>query len=198
MTGMFDPEAFPLRLNLGCGYDRKPGYLNVDFQAFHEPDLVADVTDLAMLPDGRYEEIVAQEALPDADEGDVRLFVMNGEPLVDGGHHAAFRRVNTTGDKRSNMRVGGEARTAKVTDAMLEVVEAVRPKLIADGMFLVGLDIVGDKLVEVNVFSPGGLGSCEQLYKVRFTETVIDALERKVELRRHYGRDLGNKRLATL
>ena len=39
------------------------------------------------------------------------------------------------------------------------VAEAVRPKLLADGMFLVGLDIVGDKLMEVNVFSPGGLGT---------------------------------------
>ena len=45
---------------------------------------------------------------------------------------------------------------------MLQIAEAVRPKLLADGMFLVGLDIVGDKLMEVNVFSPGGLGSCEQ------------------------------------
>jgi glutathione synthase len=108
---------------------------------------------------GRDGYVVAQEALPDAEEGDVRVFVMNGEPLMAGGHHAAFRRVNTTSDLRSNMRVGGEARRAKVTDAILEVVDAVRPKLLADGMFLVGLDIVGDKLMEVNVFSPGGLGS---------------------------------------
>ncbi|MFL6203722.1 MAG: glutathione synthetase [Acidimicrobiales bacterium] len=147
---------------------------------------------------GRDGYIVAQEALPEADDGDVRLFVMNGEPLTVDGHHAAFRRVNTTGDKRSNMRVGGEAKQAKVTDAILEVVEAVRPKLIADGMFLVGLDIVGDKLMEINVFSPGGLGSCEALYKAPFTEAVIDALEHKVELRRHYGQSLGNARLATL
>ena len=76
---------------------------------------------------------------------------------------------------------------SKVTDAMLELVDAVRPKLIADGMFLVGLDIVGDKLMEINVFSPGGLGSCESLYKARFTDEVIAALERKVDLRRHYG-----------
>ena len=54
---------------------------------------------------------------------------------------------------------------SKVDDAMLRVAEAVRPKLMADGMFLVGLDIVGDKLMEVNVFSPGGLGSCESLYE---------------------------------
>ena len=74
----------------------------------------------------------------------------------------------------------------------------MRPKLIADGMFLVGLDIVGDKLMEINVFSPGGLGSCQKLYDVDFTETVIEALERKVALRPHYGLSLGNVRLATL
>ena len=147
---------------------------------------------------GRDGYVVAQEELPDADAGDVRLFVMNGEPLMSGTHHAAFRRVNKTTDKRSNMRVGGKAEPVKVTDAMLEVVDAVRPKLLADGMFLVGLDIVGDKLVEVNVFSPGGLGSCESLYKARFTDAVIDALERKLALRDHYGRSLSNTRLATL
>jgi glutathione synthase len=147
---------------------------------------------------GRDGYVVAQEALADAEDGDVRLFVMNGKPLTAGGHHAAFRRVNKGGDKRSNMRVGGEAQPAKVTDAMLEVVEAVRPKLIADGMFLVGLDIIGDKLMEINVFSPGGLGSCEALYKTSFTEAVIDALEAKVDLRRHYGQSVSNARLATL
>ena len=124
---------------------------------------------------------------------------MNGEPLVLDGRHAAFRRVNTTKDRRSNMSVGGKARAAKVTSEMLDVAAAVRPKLVADGMFLVGLDIVADKLMEVNVFSPGGLGTCETLYDRKFTEAVVDALEQKVEARRHY--DVGamdNKQLATL
>ena len=147
---------------------------------------------------GRDGYIVAQEVLPEADQGDVRLFMMNGEPLVADGHHAAFRRVNKTADPRSNMRVGGKAEPVKVTDAMLELAAAVRPKLLADGMFLVGLDIVGDKLMEINVFSPGGLGSCESIYKTKFTEPVIDALERKVELRHHYGHTLANIRLASL
>ncbi len=147
---------------------------------------------------GRDGYIVAQEVLPEADEGDVRLFVMNGEPLVAGGHHAAFRRVNRTADKRSNMRVGGTAEPVKVTDEMLGLAAAVRPKLLADGMFLVGLDIVGDKLMEVNVFSPGGLGSCESIYKAKFNDAVIDSLERKVDLRRHYGNTIPNARLATL
>jgi glutathione synthase len=147
---------------------------------------------------GRDGYIVAQQVLPDADEGDVRMFVMNGEPLMAGGQHAAFRRVNRTADPRSNMRVGGTAEPVKVTDAMLALADAVRPKLLEDGMFLVGLDIVGDKLMEVNVFSPGGLGSCESIYEVKFIDAVVDALERKIDLRAHYGRTIDNARLATL
>jgi glutathione synthase len=147
---------------------------------------------------GRDGYIVAQEALPDADRGDVRMFVLNGEPLRVGDHYAAFARVNTTADRRSNMRVGGKPKAVKVTDEMLGLADAVRPKLLADGMFLVGLDIVGDKLMEVNVFSPGGLGSAEQLYKAKFADPVIDALEHKVSLRTHYPQGIANRRLATL
>jgi glutathione synthase len=147
---------------------------------------------------GRDGYIVAQEMLPEAEHGDVRLFLMNGEPLVAGGQLAAFRRVNPTTDRRSNMRVGGEPERVKVDDVMLQVAEAVRPKLLADGMFFVGLDIVGDKLMEVNVFSPGGLGTCETLYKTNFTDVVIDALEHKVYLRNHYRNTLSNVSLATL
>ena len=52
--------------------------------------------------------------------------------------------------------------------------------------------------MEVNVFSPGGLGSCESIYKAKFTDAVIDSLEQKVDLRRHYGDTIPNARLATL
>jgi len=142
--------------------------------------------------------VVAQEHLPAAADGDVRMFVLNGEPLVQDGHVAAFRRVNEGPDLRSNMSVGGKAVEVEVTGEMLRLVEVVRPKLLEDGMFLVGLDIVGDKLMEVNVFSPGGLGSCQRLYGANFAVPVIADLERKVELRRHYGPTLDNVRLATL
>ncbi len=142
--------------------------------------------------------VVTQEYLPEAENGDVRMFVMNGSPLSHNGQVAAFRRVNEGPDPRSNMSVGGEATEVEVTEEMLHLIDVVRPKLLADGMFLVGLDIVGDKLMEINVFSPGGLGSCERLYGTNFAEVVIADLERKVELHRHYGPSLDNLRLATL
>jgi predicted SAM-dependent methyltransferase len=51
------------KLNLGCGWDLREGYINVDFQDFHKPDLVADVRELSSLPSGWFEEIVAQDVL---------------------------------------------------------------------------------------------------------------------------------------
>ncbi|MBW9111912.1 glutathione synthetase [Microbacterium ureisolvens] len=141
--------------------------------------------------------VVAQEYLPAAKDGDVRMFLMNGRPLEIDGVYAAFRRRPNEADVRSNMSAGGKAEAVKVTDEMLHLVDAVRPKLLFDGMFLVGLDIAGDKLMEVNVFSPGGLGSCAALYGVDFASAVIEDLERKTGMRQHYGSELANVQLAT-
>jgi glutathione synthase len=149
----------------------------------------------AVLRDGY---CVAQEYLPEAAKGDVRLFVMNGRPLERGGKFAAFRRINKSGDARSNMHSGGESEPVEVTDKMLKMVEIVRPKLVNDGMFLVGLDIVADKLIEINVFSPGGLGSSSEFAGVDFAQVVIEDLERKVEHRKYYNGRMPNSELATL
>jgi glutathione synthase len=74
----------------------------------------------------------------------------------------------------------------------------VRPKLVSDGMFLVGLDIVEDKLIEINVFSPGGLGSSSQFAGIDFAQVVINDLERKVQYRKYYDGRMTNVQLATL
>lgn len=58
-----DLATAPRRLNLGCGWDHREGFLNVDLHEFHQPDLIADVTKLDMLPSGSYEEIIAQDVL---------------------------------------------------------------------------------------------------------------------------------------
>ena len=142
--------------------------------------------------------VVAQEFLPGAEQGDVRIFVLNGDAMQRDGRYAAFRRTNPGPDLRSNMHVGGTAEAVEMTDEMLELIRLVRPKLLGDGMFLVGLDVVGSKLMEINVFSPGGLGVVEELYGIPANQMVIEALEHKVELRRQYGQHLRNAQLATL
>lgn len=142
--------------------------------------------------------VVAQEYLPAAAGSDVRLFLMNGNPFVHQGKYAAFRRVGAEGDLRSNIHAGGSVEPAQVTDQMLRIAELVRPKLVHDGMFLVGLDIAGDKLLEINVFSPGGLNSAQSIEGVNFGARLVDELERKVASHNAYGRSLPNVTMATL
>lgn len=142
--------------------------------------------------------VIAQEYLPAAEDGDTRLFMMNGRPLRVKGKYAAFRRVRTGGDLRSNIHAGGQLAPAEVTSEALAIAETVRPKLVQDGMFLVGLDIVGDKLMEINVFSPGGLGSAQKFTKINFCKYVIEAVQRKVEYMKAYGRSFDNVDMCTL
>jgi SAM-dependent methyltransferase len=68
----FDPAAHPRRLNLGCGWDHREGYVNVDFQDFHEPDVVADVRNLVAFPSDYYDEVLAVDVLEHLDRGDVK------------------------------------------------------------------------------------------------------------------------------
>jgi glutathione synthase len=144
--------------------------------------------------------IIAEEYLPEAREGDTRLFLLNGSPLLYKKHYAALRRVRKTGDSdiRSNMTAGAIGKKAKITDSMLQLAEKVRPKLIQDGMFFVGLDIVGDKLLEINTFSPGGLHEAGRLEGVPFSNDIINALERKVEHKKKHAQGFNNIEIATL
>lgn len=142
--------------------------------------------------------LIAQSFMPEASEGDVRFFLMNGVPLQREGKFAAFRRAPAKGEIRSNIHAGGSAEAIEVTNTMLTIAETVRPKLIQDGMFLVGLDIVGDKLLEINVFTPGGLNNLSQMYDVDFPMSVIEALEKKLEIKNGYRGALSNRELATL
>ncbi len=142
--------------------------------------------------------VIAQEYLPAASEGDTRMFIMDGKPLRHRGKYAAFRRVRSGDDMRSNIHAGGKLRAAELTDTHFQIAEIVRPKLVEDGMFLVGLDIVGDKLMEINVFSPGGLGSAQKFENVNLEQTAIESLELKVHFMQYYDRVFNNAGMATL
>jgi glutathione synthase len=142
--------------------------------------------------------MIAQRFMPKAKDGDVRVFVMNGSPLERDGKYAALRRVPAKGDVRSNMHAKGTAVKVEMTDEILAVAELVRPKLIHDGLFMVGLDIVGDKILEINVFTPGGLWSICDMHGTDFAETVVMSLEKKIEMREGNQGNLTNRELAVL
>ncbi|RJF86206.1 glutathione synthetase [Sphingomonas cavernae] len=142
--------------------------------------------------------IIAQAYVPAAAKGDIRLFLMNGRPLQIGKKFAALRRVSSKDDIRSNIHAGGKAEAVDITDKELRVAELIRPKLMADGMFLVGIDIVGDKILEVNVFSPGNLQSCSKLAGVNFATPIIAAIERKIEIAAEFAGAFDNRALAVM
>lgn len=130
---------------------------------------------------GRDGYIVAQEYLPKASKGDIRLFLLNGKPIEIDGKVAAIHRTQAGGDIRSNIHQGGSVSQAKITKKIFDIVDAVSHKLVKDGMFLVGLDIVGDKVMEVNVFSPGGMGHACRLNDANYFEAVIKAIEQELD-----------------
>ena len=142
--------------------------------------------------------VIVQEYLHEAEQGDTRLFLLNGQPFRYKGKYAAFRRTRSGDDIRSNIHAGGKLKKAEITEKELRIAEIVRPKIVQDGMFLVGLDIVGDKLMEINVFSPGGLGSAQKFEKVNFTHGVIKALERKTDYMSFYQRNFDNVEMCSL
>jgi glutathione synthase len=130
----------------------------------------------AVLEDGY---VIAQERVRGAVDGDLRLFLLDGDPLQLDGSYAAFRRVPQGNDVRANVSTGGKPEPAEITDRDLKIVDAMRDRLLADGMFFVGLDIIGDKVVEINAESPGGLQAVEHFTGIDFGPVVIDALEKK-------------------
>ncbi|MCG2419060.1 glutathione synthase [Aequorivita sp. F47161] len=143
--------------------------------------------------------IIAQEFLPEVSKGDVRVILLNGKILEEDGEKAIIRRVNSDNTEfRSNLSLGAKAKKAKLTPAIERIVSLTAPKLIRDGLFFVGLDIVNDKLIEINVLSPGGLDYCEKIKLPAFTDTVVEAIERKIEYKKYYKNSLTNKELATM
>ncbi|WP_437503927.1 glutathione synthase [Sorangium sp. So ce1099] len=92
-----------------------------------------------------------QEYLPAVVEGDKRVLLLDGEPL------GAILRVPRDDDHRSNIHVGGRVVSTELTARERDLVRAVAPRLRADGLHFVGLDVIGERLTEVNVTSPTGI-----------------------------------------
>ncbi len=93
----FDYLQYPRKLNLGCGFDIRSGYLNIDFQDFHYPDLVADIRKLDMLPSEFYEEIIAQDCLEHFPRCDTEPALAEWSRLLKSGGILKLRVPNLIG-----------------------------------------------------------------------------------------------------
>jgi glutathione synthase len=118
--------------------------------------------------------IMGQRYIPEIRNGDKRLIVLNGEPL--GG----TLRVPRDDENRGNIHVGGNCIKAEITPRDREICSMLRPRLERDGLYFVGLDIIGDYLTEVNVTSPTGIQEIDRLDAVNLEARVIDFVEARV------------------
>lgn len=130
--------------------------------------------------------VIAQEYLPQAQKGDKRVLLLGGEPIRIGKHVAAYKRMRPKDDIRNNMHVGGQRKKCDFSDTEQRICDLLRPRLVADGLYFVGVDIVGDKVLEINVFAPGGIHNIDELYGINVGEAVIQDLEKKIAVRAAY------------
>ena len=119
--------------------------------------------------------IMGQRYLPEIRQGDKRIIVLNGEPL------GAVLRVPLESETRGNIHVGGQCVKTAVTERDSEICAALAPLLRADGLYFVGLDVIGSFLTEVNVTSPTGIQEVNALNGVRLEIQVVDFVEQQVE-----------------
>ncbi len=115
--------------------------------------------------------IMLQQYLPAATEGDKRIILLDGKAI------GAVNRIPTGSDFRGNMAVGGRVATVDITPREQDICAMVAPRLQADGLYFVGLDVIGGHLTEVNVTSPTGIREIDRLNGVSLGDQVIAGLE---------------------
>lgn len=130
---------------------------------------------IQLLSDDGRRLVMVQEFLPDVENGDKRVLLLDGKIL------GAINRVPRSDDLRSNIHVGGSVEPYAITDAERTIAEAVAPRLAADGLVFVGLDVIGGKLTEVNVTSPTGIQQMSQHHGRDLAVDVIEWTERAAD-----------------
>jgi len=120
---------------------------------------------------------IAQEYQPAIRVGDKRVLLLDGRAL------GAILRVPREDDVRANIHAGGSVKPTELTPAEAAVVAAVGPKLAQHGLFFVGLDLIGEKLIEVNVTSPTGIQELARFLGRPVEQDVIRWIEAKVRER---------------
>jgi glutathione synthase len=152
----------------------KPLYGNGGAGVFRIGEADQNLSSLLEIFEGMSREpLIAQRYLPQVREGDKRII------LVDGVAAGAINRVPAEGDARSNMHVGGIAQPAELTSRENEICEAIGPALKAHGFILVGIDVIGGLLTEINVTSPTGVREVKRFSGIDIAAMVLDAIERR-------------------
>ncbi|KPB02061.1 glutathione synthase [Ahrensia marina] len=153
----------------------KPLYGNGGAGVFHLRDGDRNLTSLMeMFTQLTREPIIAQRYLKDVRAGDKRILLIDGKPV------GAINRVPSESDTRSNMHVGGQAVETTMTERELEICARIGPELEKRGLTLVGIDVIGGLMTEINVTSPTGVREVKKFGGADIAALFWDAVEAKL------------------
>ncbi|GGB54368.1 glutathione synthase [Shewanella inventionis] len=118
---------------------------------------------------------MAQAFIPEITQGDKRILVVDGEPVP-----FALARIPMKGETRGNLAAGGSGVAQPLSESDWKIARAIGPELKKRGLIFVGLDVIGDKLTEINVTSPTCIKEIEAAFDVNITGMLMDAIEARV------------------
>lgn len=121
--------------------------------------------------------MMVQEFLPAIKDGDKRVLIVDGEVVP-----YCLARLPTKGENRGNLAAGGTGRPQPISDSDRALAEAIAPTLKAQGLVFVGLDVIGDRITEINVTSPTCVREIEAEYGINIMAMLFDAIEHKLEI----------------
>lgn len=152
----------------------KPLYGNGGAGVFHLTPQDRNLTSLLEMFGQMFREpLIAQRYLPDVRAGDKRIILIDGEPV------GAINRIPTENEARSNLHVGGRAEPVDLTEREREICARIGPALRERGFLLVGIDVIGDVMTEINVTSPTGIREVLKFGGADVAAILWDAIEAK-------------------
>ncbi len=120
--------------------------------------------------------VMAQKYLPEIKDGDKRILMINGEAVP-----YALARIPAQGETRGNLAAGGRAEGRKLTEQDWWIANQVGPTLREKGLIFVGLDVIGDKLTEINVTSPTCAQELDQQFGLNISGLLMDHIEKNLQ-----------------
>ncbi|MEN1727879.1 MAG: glutathione synthase [Pseudomonadota bacterium] len=127
---------------------------------------------LETLTDGGQRLAIAQEFLPEIDQGDKRILLVRGKPVP-----YLLARIPTGDDFRGNLAKGGRGEGRPLSESDRRIAEAVAPMLVEHGIDFAGLDVIGDRLTEVNVTSPTCVRELDEEFGLNIIGDLFDAID---------------------
>lgn len=120
-------------------------------------------------------QMMAQAYLPAIKEGDKRVLIVNGEVMP-----YCLARLPSAGETRGNLAAGGTGRPQPISESDRSLAETIAPVLVEHGLMFVGLDVIGDRITEINVTSPTCVREIERAYDINIMSKLFDAIEAKL------------------